>query len=266
MFAARFAFQSPQSTATNNRRTGTASTNASVAYTAFASPNFATTSTTQFKYGTASERLVNDSSMIQTNASQSILNVGTSDFTVEFYVWIDSLSNHSSSCDAFSQNTNFGFGCRFATGFNSGGLSSGTPNRLNIFARSQADLDYWTLPFNWPTGQWNFVAIQRKSGSFAAWVNGTLCTKFNASSSYAFDSSAGQFLVGTADGTNGLGPTSGTNYVYIDEFCVSNTYRYDSTTSNIPVPTAAFTVDSYTTQLLHMDGSNGGTTFVNATT
>ena len=65
--------------------------------------------------------------------------------------------------------------------------------------------------------------------------------------------------IGTADGGDGVGPC------YIDEICFSNTYRYDDTTLDIPVPTAAFTLDSYTTQLLHMDGSNGGTTFTNET-
>lgn len=262
MFAARFAFQSPGVFgAANARREGTSSTNASLTWTA----SNVTTSDTQFEFGDASARIATDSAEIS-SASTNILGVGTDDFCVEFWIYIDSLSNHSASCDVFSQNVNFGFGARLAQSYNTNGLSSGNPNRLNIFARQQADLDYWTLPTSWPIDQWNFVVIQRKSGVFAAWVNGTLLSKSNASSSYNFSTTAGNVLIGTADGGNGVGPTGGnTTYTWIDEFCVSNTYRYDSQTENIPVPTAAFTVDSYTTQLLHMDGSNGGTTFTNAT-
>lgn len=249
------------SAASNPRRVGTASTNASLTWTASTG---ATTSTTQKKFGTASMRVANDNAEITSNNS-TVLGVGTNDFTVEFYVWIDSLSDHNAYCDIWSHNISYGLGCRLAKQYATGGLSSGTPYYLNIFARNQADLDYWTLPYDWPTGQWNFVVIQRTSGSCAAWVNGTLLPKSNASSGYNFDTSSNGNFIGTADGGSGIGPTTGTNYVYIDEFCVSNSWRYASQTANIPVPTAAFTVDSYTTQLLHMDGSNGGTSFPNAT-
>jgi len=261
MFAARFAFQSPQATAVANaRRAGSASTNASLSWTAGTG---ATTSTTQYKFGTASERVTSTTADIS-SGSTSIGGMGTTDFTIECYIWLDSLSNHSLSTDVYSHDTSFGFGFRLAQSYDANSGNNIT-NKMNVFARQQADLDYWTLPTNWPTGQWNFVVIQRKSGVFAAWVNGTLLSKSNASSNYSFDTTNAQLRIGTADGGNGLGPTSGTNYAYIDEFCISNTYRYDDQSANIPVPTAAFTVDSYTVQLLHMDGSNGGTTFTNAT-
>lgn len=243
----------------NARRTGTASTNASLTWTA---NNTTTTSTTQFKFGTASERLAATNDDIS-SASTTIGGMGTTDFTIECFIYLDSLSNHSASCDVYSHDTSFGFGFRLAQQYNTNGLSSGSPQYLNIFARQQADLDYWNLGSSWPTGSWNFLVIQRKSGSFAAWLNGTLLSKSNASSSYNFDTGSATLRIGTADGSNGLGPSS--SYAYIDEFCISNTYRYTDDTASIPVPTAAFTVDSYTVQLLHMDGSNGGTTFTNAT-
>ena len=244
----------------NARRTGTASTNASLSWTA---NNSATTSTTQKKFGTASERVVSTTSDIS-SASTTIGGMGTTDFTIECFIWLDSLSNHSKSTDVYSHDTSFGFGFRLAQGFDLNTTNTIT-QYLNIFARQQADLDYWNLGASWPTGQWNFVAIQRRSGSFTAWVNGVLLSKSNASSSYNFDTGSAILRIGTADSTNGLGPTSGSNYAYVDEFCISNTYRYSDSGSDIPVPTAPFTVDSYTVQLLHMDGSDGGTTFTNAT-
>jgi hypothetical protein len=262
MFAARMTFQCPQTAAPSNaRRTGSASTNASLAYTAM---NSTTTSTTQYKFGTASERLASDTDDIE-SANTTIGSFGTSDFTIECFIYLDSLANHSNSCDVYSHNDpgTGTFGFRLAQSYNTNGLSSGVPRYLNIFSRGTADLDYWTLPSDWPTGSWNFLVIQRKSGSFAAWLNGSVLSKSNPSSGYNFGSSSAKLRIGTADSTNGLGPSSG--YAYIDEFCISNTYRYTDPTAAIAVPTAAFSVDTYTEQLLHMDGSNGGTTFTNAT-
>ena len=89
------------------------------------------------------------------------------------------------------------------------------------------------------------------------WVDGELQTRSGSGGGTRNFSSGTDIKIGTADGGNGVGEA------YIDEVCFSNTYRYDDVTANIPVPTAAFTVDSYTTQLLHMDGSNGGTSFTN---
>jgi hypothetical protein len=243
----------------NARRAGSASTNASLTWTANSG---AVTSTTQKQFGTASERLSSYNSDIS-SVGTTIGGFGTTDFTIECWIYLDSLSNHSPSCDVYSHNTSFGFGFRLARQYDTDGLSSGSPQYLNIFARAQADLDYWDLGSSWPTGSWNFLVIQRKSGSFAAWLNGTVLSKSNASSSYNFDTTTSELRVGTADGGNGLGPTS--NYSYIDEFCISDSWRYTDPTLSIPVPTAPFTVDSYTVQLLHMDGANGGTTFTNAT-
>lgn len=252
-----------QATGGNARRTGTASTNASLTWTA---NNSAVTSTTQYKFGTASERLSATNSDIS-SAATTIGGVGTNDWCIECFIYLDSLSNHSASCDVYSHNTSYGLGFRLAQQYDTNGLSSGSPQYINIFARQQADLDYWNLGSSWPTGQWNFVVLQRKGSTISCWVNGTLLTRNTGpngtASGYTFDTSSAELRVGTADGGNGLGPSS--SYAYIDEFCLSNTYRYTDTAANIPVPTAAFTVDSYTVQLLHMDGSNGGTTFTNAT-
>jgi len=244
----------------NARRAGSASTNASVTYTATS----AVTSTSQFQFGTASEYVDTSSQYITTTGgTRTYMNYGTGEFSIEFWIYIPTVgSGHSASCDLLSNDTAGGFGIRLAKQYNNSGLGSGTPQYIGLFARAQADLDYWDLGASWPASQWNFVAIQRKSTTMSCWVNGTLLTRSDGpDGSWASRSaSSGTTIrIGTADGSNGVGPA------YIDEVCFSNTYRYNDTTIDIPIPAAAFTVDSYTTQLLHMDGTNGGTSFVNAT-
>jgi hypothetical protein len=241
----------------NARRTGTASTNASQSWDDFG----AVTSTAQYQFGTASQYVADSNDYIYTITDvPSFMNYGTGEFCIEFWIYIPSLSGHGNSCDLLSNDTSGGFGIRLAQSYETNGLSSGDPKYINIFARGQADLDYWTLPSNWPTGSWNFVAIQRKGTTMSCWVNGTLLSRSGSGGGTRdFANATSNIKVGTADGANGVGEA------YIDEVCWSNTYRYDDTTADIPVPTAAFTVDSYTTQLMHMDGADDGTTFTNAT-
>ena len=263
MLAARFAFQSPQANVSNVRRAGTASTNASQTWTA----SGAVTSTAEFKFGTASEYVATVSNEIFTSAgSPTFMNYGTGEFTLEWWMYIPTLSGHSNSCDLMSNDLAGGFGMRLAQQNATNGLSSLNPKYINIFARNQADLDYWDISTrtgggSWTANQWYFCALQRKGTTLALWVDGKLCTRSGSGGgtrNFASNDTT-PIKVGTADGGDGVGPC------YIDEFCWSNTYRYTDDTAEIPVPTAAFTVDSYTTQLLHMDGSNGGTTFTNAT-
>ena len=243
----------------NARRAGTASTNTSVTYAVLG----AVTSTAQKQFGTAS-MYADDSShdINSTGGTRTFMDYGTSEFSIEFWIYIPTVgsgSGHSASCDLLSNDTAGGFGIRLAQGYNSNSLNTANARYLNIFARQQADLDYWDLGSNWPAAQWNFVALQRKGTDMCLWVNGVLQTRSGSGGGTRNFSSGTSIMIGTADGTNGVGPA------YIDEVCFSNTYRYTDITGDIPIPAAAFTVDSYTTHLLHMDGSNGGTTFTNAT-
>lgn len=257
MFAARQGFFAT-SGHPNARREGSASTNSSLSWTSTG----AVTSTAQYQFGTASEYCSDGNAEIITGFNPGFMNYGTGDFTIEWWMRIPTLSGHTSSCDLLSNNITGGFGIRLAQSYNNNGLSSANPKYLNIFARSQADLDYWTMSSNWAINTWYFCVMQRKSATLSFWRNGVLQTRSGSGGStrnFASSTSASQVLIGTADGGNGAGP------IYIDEICFSNTYRYSDTAGAIPVPTAPFSVDTYTTQLLHMDGANNGTTFTNAT-
>ena len=272
MLAARFAFQSPApATVVNARRVGTSSTNSATTYTAYTVLyNTAQTDTDVYKFGSSSMLLPKvasgagqpyNSYIQTTGGTRNWMDFGTSDFTVEWWQYIESpLSNHSGGTELLGlDQTSGGFAIRLAKEYGTGGLGSGTPYYISVFARGQADLDYWTLPSDWATNTWIFCAIQRKSGVMSCWIDGVLQTKTDLGAGSRNFTSGTNIKIGTVDGSNGMAPGN------IDEFCVSNTWRYSDPADDIPVPTAAFTLDSYTTQLMHFEGSDGGTTFDNTT-
>jgi len=246
----------------NPRVVGASSTNDAATWSRDGSP---VTKTAIKRFGTASGFSPSSSERIELTAD--IFPSGTGDFTFEFWLYIETLSGHDASCDLFAANPSpeGGIGVRLARQFNEDGLSSANPKYISLFARQQADLDQWTLPTNWPINTWHFMVIQRRSGVMSCWYNGTLLPRQNGPSG-----------TGTASGRNyaqssyitlfDASSYSGAGPIYIDEFCVSKSFaRYADTDADIPVPTAPFTVDEYTSHLLHMDGDNDGTTFTNDT-
>ena len=99
------------------------------------------------------------------------------------------------------------------------------------------------------SGQWNHIAWSWDGTNVRQFLNGTLLDTIAESRSYADTAVAigARYDVG-AFYTNG----------WIDEVRISNVARY---TSAFTAPSAAFTNDADTTLLLHMDGSDGSTTF-----
>lgn len=261
MFVARQGFFTQPVSGLQARRVGTASTNPAQTWTATG----AVTKTAIKQFGTASMYAATSNDEIMTAVDPTFMDYGTGEFTIEWWHYIPTLSGHSASCDLFSQNLAGGFGLRLAQQYNTNGLSSANAKYVNIFARNQADLDRWDITTrtgggSWTAGQWYFCAIQRKGTTMSLWVDGELCTRSGSGGgtrNFASGTASSRVLVGTADGGNGAGP------IYVDEMCWSNTYRYDDDTAPIPIPSAPFTVDTYTTQLMHMDGANDGTTFTN---
>lgn len=112
----------------------------------------------------------------------------------------------------------------------------------------------WTSAAN----TWYHVAVVRNGTSLKMFVDGT---QYYTTSSYSNSTdSAANIVIGFArDYASNLWSTvifyqSG----YIDELRISNSARY---TANFTAPTSAFTNDANTVLLMHMDGSEGYTTF-----
>jgi hypothetical protein len=243
----------------NPRREGTASTNDSLTWTA----STANLETSLYQFGGSSVIFNSQGGMVYSAVDPNFMDYGTGEFTIEWWQYFTDMSGHSASCDLLSNDVAGGMGIRLAQSYNTSGLSSAAPRYVNIFARQQADLDYWTMDTDWTSGQWYFCVIQRKGTDMSFWRDGILQTRSGSGGgtrNFASSTGSSRVRIGTADGSNGIGPNA-----LVDEICFSNTWRYEDTADNIPVPTSPFVVDEYTVQLLHFDGTQGSTTIVNAT-
>jgi len=94
------------------------------------------------------------------------------------------------------------------------------------------------------------ISVEREGSVHRLYINGVL----EASSSTGNRPDDGIFAVGK----NGFGDFNG----YIDETRLSTVARYGGT--SFTEPTAAFSLDTDTTVLLHFDGANGSTDIINA--
>ena len=102
------------------------------------------------------------------------------------------------------------------------------------------------------TGTWHHLAVTRDSSNrFDIWVNGT--SEGNATSSISIQQSA---YTAIASASHSPGFYLDGN---IDEVRISNSARYTTTFTPSTTP---FVNDENTLLLLHMDGTDGSTTFI----
>lgn len=105
---------------------------------------------------------------------------------------------------------------------------------------------------------WHHVAFVKNGTNLYCFQNGTACS--SAATSGTHTSSHGWQGTESNEYIGRLGASSTYDMSgWIDEVRLSNTARY---TSNFTPSASAFTNDENTVYLLHMDGSDGSTTFV----
>lgn len=109
----------------------------------------------------------------------------------------------------------------------------------------------------WSYNTWYHVALVRSgsgSNNFTLYVNGTSVGSDTDTNTIGAASSSDYIVLGGIDaGTDWFGLNG-----HIDDVRVSTTARY---TSNFTAPTSAFANDADTVLLVHMDGTDGATTF-----
>lgn len=226
------------------RRTTEASSLSTFTFTGLNSADY-TTSYAQF--GAGSLDLVsagNDRQIEYANWSGPFPS-GTGDFCIEGWVYIPAARSGSAQGDPIVNNETGGLCVRFGDG-------AASFNALSLFARGQADLDYANI--TWPRDQWVHWAVQRKNATISFWADGNKLSISGGSGGGARNFTAPTTAMLTIGGYEG-GGIDQTMRSYLDEICVSNSWRYDDRYSTYTVPTASFTVDTLTDMLIHFDSN-----------
>lgn len=193
-------------------------------------------STTQYKFGSSSAYF--DGTGDSVRFVGKTLEIGTNDFTFEFWVYATSLAANRHVLD-----------CRTTTSSQIAPL---------IYVSTAGALIYYVNGASRITSSnsaividtWYHVAVSRSSTTTRMFIDGTqVGSDYTDSNTY----------VSTPITLGGYYPTNANSHLgYIDEFRMSKTARY---TSNFTAPTAAFTNDGNTLLLLHFEGANNSTSF-----
>lgn len=229
-------------------------TNPTIGFTANGS---ATTQTGVKKFGTASMLAGGGggtSYLLNTSGPYNWWPEGTTDYTVEWWMYVPSSVTGGYMEFISNENTSGGFGLRLGATFGAGNFQA-----LGFFARGVADMDYFNI--TWPTDTWFYMSATRSSGVIYVHQDGVRVTQSGGSGAgarnYAATTGSNLIQIGSAGG-------SGLRDIYIDDFRVSNTTARYGSGSYTP-PTAEGILEIGTTLLLNMNGTNGGTSFPNKT-
>lgn len=191
-------------------------------------------STDQAKFGSTSVEL--DGTNDAVDPDHANLNIGSGDFTIEFFYYPTDLSTVHGRYF-------------FDTGSGVSGRLNGYFNSSSQFVIRNGNTELLKASHGMSTGQWYHLAIVRQSGTLRFFRDGTSLASVSNSTSF----SNNDYRIGVYLGGGGFGIVG-----YVDEFRHSDVARYSG--SSFTVPTSAFTKDGATKLLLHFDGSNGDTT------
>ena len=160
--------------------------------------------------------------------SNPALNLGTDDFTIEF--WTYSM-NQSVPYPNYLASEAGWYSGSFAIRFDAWG--NGQSERYGLFWNPYGD-PLLTSSSSYPENVWRHVAVVRHSGTLRYFVEGVEVASTSAGAGTAIDLSFGGYLRIGASGWDG---SNGFVNDYIDEVRISNIARY---TSNFNPPTIAF--------------------------
>jgi len=191
--------------------------------------------TAQSKFGGASLLLDGAGDGLQANSTRNMIWGSSGDFTYETWVRFAS----TAATYIFDQRTAFGTAA-VALLYDA--------NALDYYQGGTRRINYTWTP---STGVWYHIALVRYSGTTTLYVDGV--DRGNFADTLTYVQGSGSLLIGKwhagASGFNG----------HMDEIRVSDVARY---TAGFTPPTAAFTNDSDTILLIHCNGTDGSTDFV----
>jgi hypothetical protein len=172
----------------------------------------ATVSTTQSKFGGASLVVNGTSQTCVTCATTSVHAFGTADFTIEGWVYLNSIGSDKKIFD-FS--------------YVDGVMLQLYPTTSSLWIKN-TNYDFATTHL--PTGQWVHLAVTRASNAINLWIDGTSRASGTNSTNIA---ASNELAIGAESGAR-----EGNINGYVDEFRITkNVARY---TSSFTPPTAPF--------------------------
>lgn len=186
-------------------------------------------------------------------------NLSNSDFTIEFWVWFDSLTVTSGVNHViFSQFNDDVSNRSFFIGVNGNGTTTYPILQYNTTDTTTHTIALTGITLS--TGQWYHFAFLRNSTDLRFYVNGDKngTNGEQAIGTNSIINSTALIWISNYDGPSGPFPTNG----WVDEVRISNIDRYGL--SNFTPPSAVFTNDANTKLLLHFDGLNGASTSVDS--
>lgn len=208
-------------------------------------------STSQSKFGGASLDLTGTTNTTALRgAYSSDLSVGTGDFTIETWVRFTGTEPTGPFNQIFGQWANPYVTLFYITGTIGSGSGQQMILQLNNAVTSNTNI----ITGLFTTNVWYHIAVTRSSGTIRFFKDGTQVTTVGNPTNT-------QSLTGVSDFGIGYNVGADTQKLvgYLDELRVSNSARY---VANFTPPTEPFQNDSNTLLLLHMDGTNGSTVFI----
>ena len=201
-------------------------------------------STAQSKFGGASAVFDGTGDYLSIS-NNSLYNFGTGDFTVEFWIYINSYQHTYTTI----------IGTRPDIGTYSDGWSIDYNNSGNLYGYS--DNTIAVAPGALTTGVWTHIAFTRLSGICYLFKNGVVLSSQANTQNFTRTS----LSIGAAG--NGASSVNG----YIDDLRITKgiaRYASNFTPPTAPYPDPLESNFSDVSLLLHMDGSNGSTTFTDS--
>jgi hypothetical protein len=176
--------------------------------------------------------------------ASSDFNYGTSDYTIECFFRLNAITSDFAIYEHYSSSS-AGLMIRY----------QGSTQLISLQNWGNTDGTIITAEGIISDTDWHHIAIVRFSGTVTIYLDGT---SIGTSSSITHTGSPSSSLYISRD-WNAAGDYNLNGN--IDEYRVSQVARY---TSNFTPPTSAFTNDANTKLLLHMDGTDGSTTFIDS--
>ena len=164
----------------------------------------------------------------------STINFGTGDFTVECWIRFASLTN----------------GEVFISGSGTGSVFIQHISNAFRIGRAGVAFDSTTSTVTTNTNTWYHFAVSRSSGNMKIFVDGVAYFDSTNTNNYSFSTNI--WIGGTSTTSQQLNG-------YLDEVRISDTARY---TSGFTPSTTPFQNDDNTLLLLHMDGTDASTVFI----